>query len=336
MNQTTVMNLNPKVSVIIPNYNHAHFLEKRLQSILKQTYTNFEIICLDDASTDNSLEILEKYLSYSNFKLFPNNKNSGSTFKQWNFGVKQAKGEYIWIAESDDFAHSRFLEKVVAILDENKKAGLAYCQSWLVDYNDRVFGSANKFTDWIDKERWTADFTNSGIDECSNFLIFLNTIPNASAVVFRRKIFLECDGADESMKLAGDWIAWVKILLNSDIAFSSEHLNYFRFHEESVRATSKKKGIDLEEKYRMLEYLLSAIKVSNIARELQCDRLMRQWSRLLIRNRMSLKRNKKIYRIAISSDLQLKRRFFKILFLKFINLFCEIGRHINKTTALVK
>ena len=93
----------PLVSVIVPNYNYARYMDERMQSILNQTYQNFEIIILDDCSTDNSRKVIEKYRGNPHVVAIVYNKeNSGSTFKQWNKGFSIAKGELIWIAEADD------------------------------------------------------------------------------------------------------------------------------------------------------------------------------------------------------------------------------------------
>ena len=100
----------PKVSVIIPNYNHALFLEQRLESVLNQTYQDFEVIFLDDASTDSSRAVFTKYANHPKIShIIFNETNSGYPFKQWNKGVNLAMGEYIWIAESDDYAELNFL-----------------------------------------------------------------------------------------------------------------------------------------------------------------------------------------------------------------------------------
>ena len=106
-----------QVSIIVPNYNHSRYLHRRLDCILNQTFTDFECILLDDASTDNSVEILEQYVNRdSRFKLFINQVNSGSTFAQWNYGVSLSKGKFIWIAESDDIADNTFLKKMTSFL----------------------------------------------------------------------------------------------------------------------------------------------------------------------------------------------------------------------------
>src|ERR1700747_3572036 len=109
----------PKVSVIVPNYNHARFLPKRIDSILGQSFQDFELILLDDCSSDDSRSILSQYASNPRVKIDFNEVNSGSAFKQWNKGVHLARGEYVWIAESDDYADPRFFERLVAVLDRD-------------------------------------------------------------------------------------------------------------------------------------------------------------------------------------------------------------------------
>ena len=74
----------PKVSVVIPNYNHARFLTRRIETVLQQTFQDFEVILLDDCSTDDSRSILSKYAADPRVRIEFNEKNSGSTFKLWN------------------------------------------------------------------------------------------------------------------------------------------------------------------------------------------------------------------------------------------------------------
>jgi glycosyltransferase involved in cell wall biosynthesis len=127
----------PKVSVIIPNYNHAPFLQRRIESVLNQTYRDFEIIYLDDASTDHSGEIFAAFADDQRIRAVLNTTNTGIPGKQWNKGVLEARGDYVWIAESDDYADEHFLERLVSRLDEYPTAGLAYCQSLVVNESHR-------------------------------------------------------------------------------------------------------------------------------------------------------------------------------------------------------
>ena len=93
----------PKVSIIIPNYNHATFLERRIEGVLNQSYKDWELIILDDASTDDSRSIIERFAQkHPPIQTVFNQKNSGGPFPQWNRGAEMAKGDYLWFAESDD------------------------------------------------------------------------------------------------------------------------------------------------------------------------------------------------------------------------------------------
>lgn len=234
------MNSSPKISVVIPNYNHAAFLPKRIESVLGQTFQNFEVIFLDDASTDDSRTVFERYAGDPRMRSIFNEVNSGSPFIQWQKGVSEARGDYVWIAESDDFADDRFLETLLPLLEENPDVGLAYCQSWVVNKEDTPIFVNRQWTDDLSQEHWSHSYVNRGTDEIARFLVWKNTIPNASAVLFRKDVALSADAIDSRFTLCGDWLCWIKILLNSDIAFVPENLNFWRQpHTGSVRGTIK-------------------------------------------------------------------------------------------------
>jgi glycosyltransferase involved in cell wall biosynthesis len=108
------------VSVIIPNFNHSQFLNQRIDSALGQTYQNFEVILLDDASNDHSFEIINSYAKHPKVShVVVNDSNSGSVFSQWFKGIALAKGNYVWIAESDDWCEKVLLESLLLPLDNN-------------------------------------------------------------------------------------------------------------------------------------------------------------------------------------------------------------------------
>lgn len=224
-----------KVSVVVPNYQHAQFLERRLQSIFEQSYSDIEVIILDDASSDNSISIIENFLHDPRVSLHVNTHNSGSPFIQWNKGAALATGEYLWFAESDDHAHPQFLEKMVPLLEADTRVGIAYCRSTMIDDEGRVLGFAHP-SSIFDSTRWDSNFHNDGRDECRRFLYLCNTIPNASGVLVRREVYEEIGGANEEMTMYGDWDVWVRILLKRDICYLCEPLNFFRVpHERSQR-----------------------------------------------------------------------------------------------------
>ncbi len=224
------------ISVIIPNYNHAVFLEQRIESVLCQTYKPFEIIILDDCSNDNSLQIIRQYVSeFSNIRFVQNRVNSGSTFVQWNKGVELAQGDLIWIAESDDAAEPELLENLVAYLQSDNEVVLAYCKSKRINDLGEVTGECKTFSGEMEK-LLNRNFVMDGQEYIERFLIHLNTIPNASAVVFRKSVYDNVEGAPEQIKNIGDWLTWLKILCFGKVAYVSKPLNYFRYHSKSVTA----------------------------------------------------------------------------------------------------
>ncbi|MFD1466660.1 glycosyltransferase family 2 protein [Hymenobacter caeli] len=227
----------PKVSVIIPNYNHAKYLVQRIESVLTQTLRDTEVVILDDCSPDNSREIIERYAQQDNrIRVVYNEQNSGNTFKQWNKGIGEATGEYVWIAESDDYADTNFLAVLVARLDADSAVGVAYCDSWLTDEANAVNLVDRGYLHRVDPARWAHSFTCDGMELIRHYMSFVNVIPNASAVVLRRSLLAEIGAAATDYKLAGDWLYWGRILSVTKVAYVAERLNYFRQHTNNVRS----------------------------------------------------------------------------------------------------
>jgi hypothetical protein len=142
---------------------------------------DFEVILLDDASTDGSVPMFEKFARRKSWRLVINQSNSGSPFKQWNKGLRLTTGKYLCTIS----------------LPMDVRSAFVFCYA-------------------------------------------KNTIQNASAVLFRRKLFDVVGGVDEELSLNADWKFWASLLLNSDVAFVAEPLNSFRFHRNTVRSRTKK------------------------------------------------------------------------------------------------
>ena len=226
----------PKVTVIVPNYNHERYLAQRVNSILNQTYQDFEIILLDDASNDGSAAVLLGFQDHPKVqRVVINGANSGSPFKQWNKGLEFARGEYVWIAESDDYADPDFLKILVSRLDAHQEAGVAYSLSYKVDADSKKFGSTADWTAHLGVERWAADYVCTGAEECTKYMVFRCIIPNVSCAVFRRQALEDAGRADDSMRYCGDYSTYVRVMKNAGVLFVAQHLNYFRFSSASVR-----------------------------------------------------------------------------------------------------
>jgi len=259
------------VSIIVPSYNHAQFLEERIESILNQDFHNFEVILLDDLSSDNSAEILKKYQNHPKVShCIINEKNSGSTFYQWNKGIDLAKGELIWIAESDDVADPEFLAKLVPKFDQNPDLVLAYSQSYRMNAQGEVTGTWKDCTDSSDSELFTRDFELSGLEYFEKFLKTGNTIPNASGVIFKKQTYLDVGGANPRLKFIGDWDIWAKIVTQGDIFFTHNCLNYFRYHDTSVIAQARKNKDHFEYRSQLILFREGMSQFLDIYRK-KCD-----------------------------------------------------------------
>lgn len=227
----------PKVTVIIPNYNHARYLNQRIKSVLNQTYQDFEVIILDDYSTDNSKEVLGEYAANPKVShVIFNETNSGSVFKQWKKGIGLAKGEYIWIAETDDFCESGFLATAIDAL-ESSYSSLFFCQSDNVDENNNKIGDFLFWTESLKSVNWDVSFTMDGSEFIKKSLCYKNVIINASAVVFRKKALGDLPDDITDFKCCGDWKTWLIILQQpgAKIAYSPLSLNSFRTHVQTTR-----------------------------------------------------------------------------------------------------
>jgi glycosyltransferase involved in cell wall biosynthesis len=254
------------VSVIVPNYNHARYLPKRIGTILEQTYRDFELILLDDCSTDDSRDILTSYGANSRVRIRFNERNSGSAFKQWNKGVRMAHGKYIWIAESDDYADERLLERLVDILEGDERIAFAFCRSWRVTKDDQLkeFEDAYLQSHYQGPHGWDADFCVEGKQECRSNFLFINPVPNASAVVFRKAVYEHVGGADESMILCGDWKLWAAMALAGRMAYVSAPLNYYRLHDRTLRSNTARRSmsVSVPESMQVVRWILDRVTLS--------------------------------------------------------------------------
>lgn len=238
-----------EVSVIIPNYNYARFLQQRIESVLAQTYTDYEIILLDDASTDDSVSILNHYKTNSRVAhLEINSVNTGSPFAQWQKGISLSRGKYIWIAESDDAADSSFLEKAVSVLNQYPHASFCFLGSHCIDEKGNELST--------DFDRWTSKQLRrpynlgvfDGEDYIKHNLYWRNYIYNASGVVFRKQCFEQIkDLSCFSMRYSGDWLFWIEMARQGAVLEVYEKMNKFRLHNVSTTKKAQKTGEGVRE-----------------------------------------------------------------------------------------
>lgn len=229
----------PKVSVIIPNYNHAPYLKQRIDSVLFQTYEDFEVVILDDNSQDNSREIIETYRTHPKVKsIHFNTTNSGSTFRQWQKGIELSSGEFLWIAESDDWSAQEFLAVLVEAASRHPMVGICFSGSNWIDQN----GHSGK-----DLSLYNQSFFRLGIDEIKMSMIRHCTIQNASSMIIRRQIAERFIGNVLNYKACGDWHLYLDVLMETNLVFVSQKLNNFRWYHNNISNNANKTGIWISE-----------------------------------------------------------------------------------------
>lgn len=260
-----------KVSVVIPNYNYANYIEKRIESIINQTYPIYELIILDDCSTDDSVKVIENVVNNLKkvkpdimVKFVKNKKNSGCVFKQWQKAFELSTGDYLWIAEADDLCSKYFLNVAMqGFLNEN--VALSFTESEGIDEEENVI--YKDFRIWTDpyKEKiFKTSFVKKGTDFINESLCINNSITNASGVIFDKRKnnnFLDILKNAQQYKLSGDWYFYANYIKNYSISYSSDSLNYHRVHQGSVTNTLNK-NLKIEEVEKVQKVIMSTCKIS--------------------------------------------------------------------------
>ncbi|KGF71909.1 hypothetical protein DO97_14515 [Neosynechococcus sphagnicola sy1] len=247
----------PKVSILIPNYNHARYLPERLDSILNQTYKNYEIIILDDCSKDNSRDVIEKYHSLypSKIQYLFNKINSGSVFKQWEKGLSLATCELVWICESDDSCDPDFLEKLVKFFAD-PSIMVAFGRIQFMDEDSVEFSGLDDYREsafpgiWKDVNIATSNHWFNGA------FGIRNVIANVGGCVFRNQILPpEIWSAAAEYKVCADWFLYAVLAGGGRIAYEPTAKSYFRQHSANTSVTSFASEKYFREHFRVAKFL---------------------------------------------------------------------------------
>jgi len=272
------MSKTPRVSIIVPNYNHELFLEKRLDSIFTQTFTDYEVILLDDASSDNSISILEKYADHPSVSHFIiNDTNSGSPFLQWKKGLSLAKGEFIWIAESDDYCDSNFLEILVPHCEAHAVA-VAKTLLWYPANSESKVLTHPIFKDASGKPK---TLSNDSILYCPAL--------NVSALLFKKpsKDKLK-DSLFNKYNIIGDRVFYFEFFQHTTWYYEENTQNYFRQHGEGLSDLDAKDINYLKAYFKEhLWFINYASKAENLSKAIQKSYAQRFFNR--VRNRLTRK-----------------------------------------------
>jgi glycosyltransferase involved in cell wall biosynthesis len=237
-----------KISVIIPNYNHGRFLKRRINSVLQQTFQDFEIILLDDASTDNSREIIEQYRHHPKVKtIVYNEQNSGSPFLQWRKGMEGAIGEWIWIAESDDYCEPDFLETLLSGAIHHGCI-LAFHEAVWVDELDREIKSPYQYPPFI----------MTGREFIRRYMLSENRLVNASQILFKRTALATITPHWAQYSQAGDYRLFCELLAHGEVYASGVPKAYFLRHQGAHSLNGRLNAQAIAERNETWHWLLQS------------------------------------------------------------------------------
>lgn len=271
----------PLVSVIVPCYNHAPYLEQRLASIASQSYQPIEVILLDDASTDGSDLILQRFAAQhpSNTRLLLNRDNSGSPFRQWQRGLELARGELIWIAESDDFCDADFLASLVPSF-QNRGVMMAFSRIRFCDQSgERQVWSLQDYLPELPAKIWDQPFTQTSHVLAEQIWSRRNIIPNVSACMFRAAtsypLFDDPDWS--SLRACGDWIFYLQIARGGLIHYNPAATSSYRQHPGNSSVNLQAEERYLSEHIHVAEEVLARYNLSKAACDLLQKELHQRW-----------------------------------------------------------
>lgn len=249
---------NPKVSIIIPSYNYQSLISDAIESVLAQTFKDFELIIVDDGSSDNSVKLIEGYVQkYDNIFLYihENNSNKGLS-KSVQLGLKHAKGDYIAFLECDDFWEKDYLEKKVEIFENNPSVGIVFNDVVELGEEDRI----NLLKDYFDDCRNRCSGKKYPASLAYETLM-LEIISNFSSTMMRKSVF---EGLDFNTPIAPylDWWLFSQITYLSDSYFLNEKLTHLRLHTKSYISNTQSK-ITINAKKDMFRKLLNLLEKSS-------------------------------------------------------------------------
>jgi glycosyltransferase involved in cell wall biosynthesis len=200
----------PRVTVVTPAYNVAQYIGEAVDSVLRQTFTDFEYLVVDDGSQDNSVEVVRQHAGHDpRFRLVPGEHRGLSAVR--NVGIREARGQYIAYLDGDDRWHPRFLERQVGLIESlPPDVGLVFCRSRLILENGTVV-----FYQWQRAGRYDFD----------DFLVGANPARCGSSLLIRRSCFDDVGPFDEDLASVEDLEMWLRIAEGSKtpVLWGSKH-----------------------------------------------------------------------------------------------------------------
>ncbi|KAB0668621.1 glycosyltransferase [Oryzomonas sagensis] len=205
--------MTPLVSVVVTCFNYGKYVGKAIDSVLKQTYRNVEIIVVNDGSTDNTDEVMCNYLKNPKI-VYIQQENQGQAVAK-NMGIKRSRGEFVAFLDADDRWCVEKLEKQMVCFD-NERTGVVYCRARYIDENNDSF----------DYEM-TGTYLQPRRGAVTKWLLFDNFVQFSSSIV-RKSCFERFGGFNESLEMGIDWDLWLRISTAYEFDYVDDRLFYYR------------------------------------------------------------------------------------------------------------
>ena len=242
---------NPLVSICIPTYNGEAHVAAALKSVLAQTYSNIEIVVSDDASKDNTLQIVRDFQAKTHvpFKIYEHQPNGIGA--NWNHCIKKANGKYIKFLFQDDLLEPNCIEQMITVAESSHNVGLVYCKRHI------IYNSQNRYdTIWIGNfktlhESWHTISVKQGVHSGKTFLKDeyllkhpVNKIGEPTAVLLNRSCFDKVGYFNTQLEQALDVEYWYRLMPHFKFGFVDDCLVSFRLHENQASQINAKRKIN--------------------------------------------------------------------------------------------
>ena len=242
----------PLVTIFTPVYNHENYLDEYFESIIKQTYENIELIIIDDASTDQSVKVIEKWLPmiedrFVKFSYIPRNENKGLIYN-CNEGVDLARGKYMYLFASDDIMLPTNVEEKVNYLEKNPQYSLVYSDGYIQYENSEITFSS------IYKLLFRRKFSNTTKHYFGNVKneVFIKNFIRAATVCIRRECIINVGKYSTKYSLEDNYM-WIKLSQIYEFGFINKPLVKYRVHNKSLSHSEKNLEKLNSSLFRMIE-----------------------------------------------------------------------------------
>ena len=222
----------PKVTVYLTSYNHQEFISESIESILEQDFKDFELIIVDDCSTDKSWEVIKKYAKKdSRIKPFRNKKNENRLFAPQH--LSQILGEYVALAHSDDKWLPGKLTKQVAFLDENPKYGACFTKVNIIDESGKPFNNPSHFYNSV------FDVENRNRFEWLRYMLYYGNPFCHPSILIRKEMYYKEKQSPYGLVAIPDYFQWINLAMHYEIYVHPDKLTCFRIRDNEVNTSGE-------------------------------------------------------------------------------------------------